>query len=113
MTQTRSGSITVTIRAFALYRERLGRSELALTLPLGATVRAALDALAQAHPQVAPYVDHTMVAVNQDYADHDQSLADGDELALIPPVSGGQGAPCTLVGSEANRFGWDYSEALR
>ena len=93
MTQKHTDSITVTIRAFALYRERLGRSELALTLPLGATVRAALKALGQAHPQVAPYVNHTLVAVNQEYADNDHPLADGDELALIPPVSGGERSP--------------------
>ena len=93
MTQTRPGSITVTIRAFALYRERLGRSELALTLPQGATVRTALDALAQAYPQVAPYVDHSLMAVNQEYAEEHDPLTDGDELALIPPVSGGGRSP--------------------
>ena len=67
----------------------------------GRTVRAALDALARAYPQVAPYVDHTMAAVNQEYADHSRALEDGDELAVIPPVSGGQaGLAQPHVGSE-------------
>jgi molybdopterin converting factor subunit 1 len=111
MTQTRADAIAVTIRAFALYRERLGRSELALTLPPGATVQVALDALAKAYPQIAPYVDHTMVAVNQEYADHDQPLSHGDELALIPPVSGGQGAALDPYGLRSDRARDEHNES--
>ncbi len=41
------------------------------------------------HPDIGPLVEHTLVAVNQEYAESDRILAEGDELALIPPVSGG------------------------
>jgi molybdopterin converting factor subunit 1 len=74
----------VRIRLFAILRERAGTSELALELPAGARVRdalAAVEELAGGLPLV--------MAVNREYADADAPLAAGDELALIPPVSGG------------------------
>ena len=93
MTQTQQNAVNVTIRLFALYRERLGQSQLRLALPAEATVASLLAEVTRRYPQVAPLVEHTMVAVNQEYAEGDQRLHDGDEVALIPPVSGGQGAP--------------------
>jgi molybdopterin converting factor subunit 1 len=74
----------VRIRLFAMLRERAGTSELTLDLPDGARVRdalAAVDDLAGGLPLV--------MAVNREYADEDAVLAPDDELALIPPVSGG------------------------
>jgi MoaE-MoaD fusion protein len=74
----------VTIRLFAMLRERAGTSELNLELPADARVAdalTALDGLADGLPLV--------MAVNRVYADPDQVLHAGDELALIPPVSGG------------------------
>jgi MoaE-MoaD fusion protein len=74
----------VRVRLFAMLRERAGTSELELELPEGARVRdalAAVEQLAQGLPLV--------MAVNREYADADAPLAPGDELALIPPVSGG------------------------
>jgi molybdopterin converting factor subunit 1 len=76
----------VRIRLFAMLRERAGTSELSLELPDGARVRdalAAVEELAGGLPLV--------MAVNREYADADAPLAPGDELALIPPVSGGAG----------------------
>ncbi len=76
--------MNVTVRLFAGLRERAGSDEVALELPDGARVGDALacmDALIAGVPVV--------MAVNQEYADAAQSLAPGDELALIPPVSGG------------------------
>lgn len=75
---------------FAVFRERLARSGEDLELPAGATVRDAIDALAAAHPAIAALRGRFRVARNQDFvADEDGALADGDELALIPPVAGG------------------------
>ena len=81
------------IRLFAQLRERAGASELSLELPEGARVR---DALADA--RVASLADGLplVMAVNREYASDDAPLSPGDELALIPPVSGGAspaGAP--------------------
>ena len=83
------GAVSVTVRLFALYRERLERDRLTLTVPAPATVAAALEVLVEAHPSIGLLVDNTMVAVNQEYVDRAQALEEGDEIALIPPVSGG------------------------
>jgi len=74
----------VRIRLFASLRERAGAEEVQLELPEGSVVR---DALAQ----IAPLSDGVPVvmAVNREYAGIDQVLHPGDEVALIPPVSGG------------------------
>jgi molybdopterin synthase catalytic subunit/molybdopterin converting factor small subunit len=74
----------VTVRLFAMLRERAGAPEVVLELPEGACVRDALDALADL-AQGLPLV----LAVNREYAAEDRVLDAGDELALIPPVSGG------------------------
>ena len=74
----------VTVRLFAQLRERAGANELELELPEGARVRDALAAvgdLAAGLPVV--------MAVNREYAAEDAALAPDDELALVPPVSGG------------------------
>ena len=79
-------SVEVTIRLFAILRERAGSSEVSLDLPEGARVRDALEALRSVAPPELPLV----MAVNREYADGDHVLDAGDELALIPPVSGGE-----------------------
>lgn len=74
----------VRVRLFAILRERAGTDELELDLPDGARVAdalAAVEGLAAGLPLV--------LAVNREYADADAALSAGDELALIPPVSGG------------------------
>jgi MoaE-MoaD fusion protein len=77
----------VTVRLFAMLRERAGARELTLELPDGARVRDALDQLGDLAAGL-PLV----MAVNREYAPEDQVLDAGDELALIPPVSGGETA---------------------
>lgn len=79
----------VTVLYFAVFRERLGLDEESLDLPTGARVHDAIAALAQKHEPIATLRTKFRVAVNQDFADDDHALADGDELALIPPVAGG------------------------
>jgi MoaE-MoaD fusion protein len=73
----------ITVRLFAVLRERAGRDTLELDLADGATVR---DAIAAAD---VPDGLSVVMAVNRSYADADAPLHAGDELALIPPVSGG------------------------
>ena len=79
----------VTIRLFARLRELAGQSELPRELPDGATVGQAWGALAREFPQVAPYERSLSAAVNADYARFSTTLHDGDEVAFLPPVSGG------------------------
>ena len=80
----------VEVRLFAILRERAGRDALSLELPEGATVADALAAAAL-EPGLGPVLDAMPVraALNRTYVDDDARLANGDELALVPPVSGG------------------------
>jgi molybdenum cofactor biosynthesis protein MoaC/molybdopterin converting factor subunit 1 len=84
----------VELRLFAMLRERAGRERIVLELPDEATVADALAAAAR-----EPGLDGLLpalpvrVAVNREYAPDDAPIAAGDELALIPPVSGGATAP--------------------
>jgi molybdopterin synthase catalytic subunit len=84
--------MVVRVRLFAILRERAGTGELELELPEGARVADALasvGALADGLPLV--------MAVNREYADADATLHAGDELALIPPVSGGETLAHALI----------------
>jgi molybdopterin synthase catalytic subunit len=85
--------MTVSVRLFSLLRERAGSELLQLQLPDGATVADALSALRD-DPALGELLARLPVqlAVNRDYAQPDTRLAPGDELALIPPLSGGDGA---------------------
>lgn len=79
----------VSVLYFAVFRERIGRDEEALELPPGARVGDAIEALAARHAGIGALRGRFRVAVNQDFTDDDRELAEGDELALIPPVAGG------------------------
>ncbi len=84
----------VSVKLFAILRERAGRGSLELTLDPGATVADALGALASERglEGVGERIP-VAVAVNREYATRSTELSAGDELALIPPVSGGAGRP--------------------
>jgi MoaE-MoaD fusion protein len=76
--------VQVRVRLFAGLRERAGADELELELPEGAVVADALERMRGLTEGVA-----VVMAVNQEYADAGASLHGGDEVALIPPISGG------------------------
>ena len=79
----------VDVRFFAIIREIVGRSAERRQLPEGATAGDLFDELAREHPRLERMRPVTMLMVNKAYVTHDHELHDGDELALIPPVSGG------------------------
>ncbi len=79
----------VKVRLFASYRERAGRSEVEIDVPRGATVGRLAVEVARRFPDVTRSPEALVIAVNQEYRDHLHGLDDGDEVALIPPVSGG------------------------
>jgi molybdopterin converting factor subunit 1 len=81
--------VRVRIRLFAMQRELAGTRELSVDLPQGADVAAAWDALVAIHPGLAPGASSVRFARNGAYADATSRLVDGDEVAMIPPVSGG------------------------
>ena len=77
----------VKVLAFASYAEALGRGELDVELPAGATVA---DCVAEIRRGAGAGVPHApLVAVNRRYARPEHTLSEGDEVALIPPVAGG------------------------
>ena len=79
----------VTVRLFARLRELAGAGELAREVPAGATVRTVWDSLVRDYPQLGPYAESMSCAVNVDYARMTTAVSDGDEVAFLPPVSGG------------------------
>ena len=81
----------VTVRLFALIREKAGTDSLALDLPDGAVVEQAIEAVRGQHPTLAPYLDNLRYSLHMDFVEADAALHDGDEVVLIPPVSGGSG----------------------
>lgn len=92
-------AITVRVRLFAIQRELAGMREVVLELADGADVEAAWTALAARFPVLAPGRASLRFARNGDYAEPATRLADGDEVAMIPPVSGGAGGPDGAGGS--------------
>ena len=83
--------LRIRVRLFAMQREAAGMRELRLEVPLGSTVDDAWKAVVATVPALAPGRSSLRFAVNGEYTDDDRTLADGDELACIPPVSGGSG----------------------
>ena len=79
----------VTVRLFARLRDIAGASELNRQVPPGATIGTVWRELAGEFPDLAPYERSISSAVNFDYARMDRAVAEGDEIAFLPPVSGG------------------------
>lgn len=84
-----SGSISVTVKLFAAYQEAYGVSELMLELPPETTVALVLDQLVNEHPELNQWRNLTRFGVNLQFVEPDTTLQNGDEVVLIPPVSGG------------------------
>ena len=79
----------VRVRFFATLRDLAGRDECWLALESGARAVDAKATLVARHPRLAGFVEYARLAINQEYQAWETPLCDGDELALIPPVSGG------------------------
>jgi molybdopterin synthase catalytic subunit len=79
----------VTVRLFARLRDVTGVSELGRDVGPGATIGTIWRGLVAEFPALAEYERSISTAVNADYARMDQPVRDGDEVAFLPPVSGG------------------------
>ncbi|PKB79974.1 MAG: hypothetical protein BZY88_10565 [SAR202 cluster bacterium Io17-Chloro-G9] len=77
------------VRFFALYRERAGLNEFSFDLPQNSTVADLTAEVRRRFPDLAPPQVNIVVAVNADYAESETVLKPGDDVCLIPPVSGG------------------------
>jgi len=79
----------VTVRFFARLRDIAGAPDLVRDVPAGATVEDLWERLAADFPAMAPYRGSVSVAVNAEYGRFTQAVAERDEIAFLPPVSGG------------------------
>ena len=85
----RSDTLIITIRLFAGHREAVGKAETTVDIPEGSTVGHLAHEVTRTHPSITADASRLVVAVNQEFVDHSHVLEVGDEVALIPPVSGG------------------------
>lgn len=81
--------IRVTVKLFAALREAAGQAEVEWELAEGATAEQLAAELRRAWPALEAAMGRARIAVNRRYAAPETRLADGDEVAFIPPVSGG------------------------
>ena len=79
----------IIVKCFAGCRDAVGASSVSLDVPSGTTVGEVFAGMIASYPALASYDRSVMLAVNREYADRQALLEDGDELACIPPVSGG------------------------
>ena len=82
-------TVTVVVKLFAAYQEAYGVPEIVLEFPPNTTVAEVRDRLIHEHPNLAAWRDITRFGVNLQFVEPDTTLQDGDEVVLIPPVSGG------------------------
>jgi molybdopterin synthase catalytic subunit/molybdopterin converting factor small subunit len=104
----------VRVRLFAVQRELAGTRQVELELPDGASIETAWQALVGLHPALAAGRAAVRFARNGVYADASEVLGDGDELACIPPVSGGAepGQPIRIIELRSEPFGLEILAEL-
>jgi molybdopterin converting factor subunit 1 len=81
--------LNVDVRLFASYREKTGMASTTVEVPASATVGCLAEEMVSRYPEIIDDPGRLIVAVNHEYKDHLHCLKEGDEVALIPPVSGG------------------------
>ena len=79
----------VKVKYFAVCRQMFNRDEEEMELPEGAILQDILDQLKKEKPEIAEMFEVMQMSVNWQYADNETKLSDEDEIALIPPVTGG------------------------
>ncbi|MCK4443470.1 MAG: MoaD/ThiS family protein, partial [Thermoplasmata archaeon] len=79
----------VIVRYFAIYREAAGESRVEMELDNGSTLGDLLEEIFEVHPKLEKWSASIVCSVNKKYANDDRVLVEGDEIALLPPVSGG------------------------
>jgi molybdopterin synthase sulfur carrier subunit len=82
-------AITITVKLFAAYQEAYNLTELVLEFPDATPVKAVCDRLISEHPELEQWRNVTRFGINLMFVEPDTPLKNGDEVVLIPPVSGG------------------------
>ena len=81
--------INISVKLFAIYQETYQQEQIAIQLEPQATVKTLADHIFQEHPELEQWRSVTRYGVNMTFVDENTMLQDGDEVVLIPPVSGG------------------------
>jgi sulfur-carrier protein len=81
--------VNVTVKLFAAYQEVYGKAEVSLEVPPGTTVGMVGDRIRSLHPTLQSLAAVTRYGVNLTFANAETIVQQGDEIVLIPPVSGG------------------------
>lgn len=84
-----SNQITITVKLFAAYQEAYGVEEIKREFPPQTEVKAVLEKIIKEQPQLEQWREITSFGINLDFVSPEATLKDGDEVVLIPPVSGG------------------------
>jgi molybdopterin synthase sulfur carrier subunit len=82
-------TIQINVKLFAIFQEVFATDELQMQLESGTTVAQVFNRLAAQHPKLEQWRSLTRYAINLNFAEPHTVLSNGDEVALIPPVSGG------------------------
>lgn len=94
----RESDVRVKLLYFAIIREMVGHAEEDRDLEAGTTLGRLFEQIAEEHPGIRRLKASTLFMVNQEYADPDREVRDGDEIAFIPPVSGGEDTRFRVTG---------------
>lgn len=89
MKQPQPTKVTITVKLFAAYQDAYGVTDLRLQFPAGTMVSAVRDRLIANRPELERWREVTRFGVNLQFVEPETILHDGDEVVLIPPVSGG------------------------
>jgi len=81
--------LKVNLLYFSSIKDTLGKSREEIELPEGSTISDLVEILENKYPQIFENLGSVMFAINEEYADKENPLKEGDTVALIPPVSGG------------------------
>ena len=79
----------IKVKFFASFREAVGKSEVDVDIKEKTDISRLLEILKTEHPELGKLIEPVIVSVNREYATYDTILKDGDEVAILPPVSGG------------------------
>jgi molybdopterin converting factor small subunit len=79
----------VNVRLFAGLQGLVGKPDITMSLPAGATIATLRDQLVDEYPQVEPFMNTLVCAVGEEMIDSDHILSEGDRIELIPPIAGG------------------------
>ncbi len=88
----------VTIKLFAVLKKLAGKDEIIMDVPAGGTVKDVIAEITAAHPEVGELISgrKVMLSLNQETAEDDMKVSDGDEMAVLPPFAGGADTPADV-----------------